>query len=120
MTKRICKECVACKRFDSRPCSQPAPPLPKLRVKSICLFSITGLDYAGPLFAVDQLFKKLYILLFTCAVTRSVNLESTDSLSVPDCVLAKRRFSARRGLPSVMYSDNAKTYMCCQYASAIF
>lgn len=111
IAKRVCRECVACKRFDSRPCSQPAPPLPELRVKSSFPFAITGLDYAGPLFAVDQPSKKLYILLFTCAVTRSVHLELTDSLSVPDCVLAIRRFSARRGLPSVIYSDNAKTFV---------
>ncbi|KAK4324412.1 hypothetical protein Pmani_004972 [Petrolisthes manimaculis] len=111
MAKRICRECVACKRFDSRPCNQPSPPLPELRVKPTFPFAITGLDYAGPLFAVDQLSKKLYILLFTCAVTRSVHLELTDSLSVPDCLLAIRRFSARRGLPSVLYSDNAKTFV---------
>ena len=91
MAKRICKECVACKRFDFRPCSQPAPPLPELRLKSTFPFAITGLDYAGPLFAVDQLSRKLYILLFTCAVTRSVYLELTDSFAVPDCILAIRR-----------------------------
>lgn len=111
VAKRVCKECVACKRFDSRPCSQSAPPLPELRVKSTFPFAIIGLDYAGPLFAVDQPSKKLYILLFTCAVTRAVHLELTDSLSVPDCILAIRRISARRGLPSVMYSDNAKTFI---------
>ncbi|XP_076044749.1 uncharacterized protein LOC143027355 [Oratosquilla oratoria] len=110
VAKRVCGECVACKRFDSRPCSQSAPPLPELRVKSTFPFAITGLDYAGPLFAVDQLSQKLYFLLFTCAVTRSVHLELTDSLSVPDCLLALRTFSARRGLPSVVYSDNAKTF----------
>ncbi|XP_076037767.1 uncharacterized protein LOC143023139 [Oratosquilla oratoria] len=110
VAKRVCRECVACKRFDSRPCSQSPPPLPELRIKSTFPFAITGLDYAGPLFAVDQLYQKLYFLLFTCAVTRSVHLELTDSLSVPDCLLALRRFSARRGLPSVVYSDNAKTF----------
>ena len=62
------------------------------------------------MFVVDLPSHKLYILLFTCAVTRSVHLELTDSLSVLDCLLALRRFSARRGLPSVMYSDNAKTF----------
>lgn len=111
VAKRVCKECVSCKRFDSRPCSQIAPPLPGLRVKSTLPFAVTGLDFAGPLFAVDQPAKKLYILLFTCGVTRAVHLELTDSLSVPDCVLAIRRFSARRGLPSVLYSDNAKTFI---------
>ena len=111
MAKRICKECVACQRFDSRPCNQPAPPLAELQVKSTFPFAKTGLDYAGPLYVVDQPSKKLYILLCTCAVTRAVHLELTDSLSVVDCAMALRRFSARRGLPSVLYSDNAKTFV---------
>ena len=96
--------------FDSRPCNQPAPPLPELRVKPTYPFAVIGLDYAGPLFVVELPSHKLYTLLFTCTVTRSVHLELTDSLSVPDCLLALRRFSTRRGLPSVMYSDNAKTF----------
>jgi len=72
---------------------------------------VTGLDYAGPLFCIDLPSKKLYILLFTCAVVRAVHLELTDSLSLSDCMLAIRRFAARRGLPSVFYSDNAKTFV---------
>lgn len=54
--------------------------------------------------------KKLYICLFTCAVVRAVHLELTDSLSTGDFILAFKRFAARRGLPSVIYSDNAKTF----------
>jgi hypothetical protein len=74
-------------------------------------FTVTGLDYAGPLFCLDFPKKKLYILLLTCAVVRAVHLEVTDSLSLPACLLALRRFSARRDLPSVIYSDNAKTFV---------
>jgi len=103
--------CVKCKRYDSRACSQPAAPLPGLRVKIAPPFTVTGLDYAGPLFCIDLPSKKLYILLFTCAVVRAVHLELTDSLSLSDCMLAIRRFAARRGLPSVFYSDNAKTFV---------
>ncbi|XP_071526347.1 uncharacterized protein [Panulirus ornatus] len=68
-------------------------------------------DYTGPLFCVDYPCKKLYILLFTCGVVRAVHLELTNSMSYDDCLLAFRRFSARRGLPSVIYSDNAKTFI---------
>lgn len=54
---------------------------------------------------------KFYILLFTCAVVRAVHLELTDSMSMNDCMFALRRFAARRGLPSVFYSDNAQTFV---------
>ncbi|XP_066940953.1 uncharacterized protein [Macrobrachium rosenbergii] len=111
IAKTVCRECVTCRRYDSKVCSQPVAPLPELRVKSAPPFSVTGLDFAGPLFCVDLPSKKFYILLFTCAVIRSVHLKLTDSLSMPDCLLAIRRFTARRGLPSVFYSDNAKTFV---------
>ncbi|XP_066958659.1 uncharacterized protein [Macrobrachium rosenbergii] len=111
IAKRVCRECVACRRCEAKACSQPVAPLPKLRVKSAPPFTVTGLDFAGPLFCVDFPSKKLYILLFTCAVVRAVHLELTESLSVTDCNLAIRRFTARRGVPSVFYSDNAKTFL---------
>ncbi|XP_037778187.1 uncharacterized protein LOC119574962 [Penaeus monodon] len=111
IAKTVCRVCVRCKRYDSRACNQPAAPLPGLRVKTAPPFTVTGLDYAGPLFCIDLPSKKLYILLFTCAVIRAVHLELTDSLSLSDCMLALRRFAARRGIPSVFYSDNAKTFV---------
>ena len=86
---------------------QPQAPLPELRVKEAPPFSVTGLDYAGPLYCLDIPEAKLYILLFTCGVNRAIHLELTDSLSSNDCQLALRRFAARRGIPSLFYSDNA-------------
>ena len=106
----VCRECVQCKRFDSRPCNQSMAPLPKFRVTAAPPFSIVGLDFAGPLYCSDFPNSKFYVLLFTCSVIRAVHLEITDSLSLPDCILAVRRFIARRGLPSKIYSDNAKTF----------
>lgn len=111
IAKTVCRECVFCRRQDSRACTQPVAPLPESRVKAAPPFTVTGVDYAGPLFCVDVPSKKFYILLFTCAVVRSVHLELTDSLSLPDCILAFRRFAARRGVPSIVYSDNAKTFV---------
>ena len=111
MAKSVCRMCVPCRRHDSKPCTQPAAPLPELRVKPTPPFSVTGLDYAGPLYCTNMPSKKLYILLFTCAVIRAIHLELTDSLSLNDCVSAIRRFVARRGLPSTFYSDNAQTFV---------
>jgi hypothetical protein len=90
-------------------------PLPSLRVNEAPPFTITGLDYAGPVYCCDMPGKKLYILLCTCAVVRAVHLEVTDSLSLKDFMLAVRRFAARRGLPSVFFSDNAKTFLAAKF-----
>ena len=55
---------------------------------------------------------KCYVCLFTCAVTRAVHLELVPDLSARSFLLAFRRFAARRGPVSVMYSDNAQTFRC--------
>ena len=110
LAKLVCRTCLSCKRFDSRSCNQPVAPLPNFRVAAAPPFSVTGLDYAGPLYCSDFPNHKFYLLLFTCSVVRGIHLEITDSLALPDCILAVRRFISRRGLPSTIYSDNAKTF----------
>ena len=112
IAKMVKRECVLCKKLDAQACNQQTAPLPEVRIQQAPPFSITGLDYAGPLFCCDSN-KKFYILLFTCAVIRSVHLELTDSLNLSDLLLAMRRFVAR-GLPSVIYSDNAKTFRAAE------
>ncbi|GFX68150.1 integrase catalytic domain-containing protein [Trichonephila clavipes] len=51
-----------------------------------------------------------WIVLFTCAVFRAVHLELITSLSTTDFIQAMRRFIARRGRISVMYSDNGTNF----------
>lgn len=52
----------------------------------------------------------MYIVLFTCSVTRAVHLELVSDMSSAAFLLAFRRFIARRGLPRTIYSDNALTF----------
>ena len=110
LAKQVVRQCVRCRRFDGRPLTQVTAPLPHDRVTQSPPFSVTGLDHAGPLYSSDTGEQKLYILLFTCAVTRALHLEIVDSLSLDDFLLAFRRFVARRALPNIIYSDNARTF----------
>ena len=111
LAKQVKRECVSCQKQDGLACTQPCGPLPSLRVKDAPPFSVTALDFAGPLYACDLPGKKLYFILFTCAVVRAVHVELVDSMSVDDCVMAIRRFCARRGMVNTFYSDNAKTFI---------
>ena len=113
IAKTVKRECVSCQRQDAQPCCEPAGPLPRLRVTESSPFSVTGIDFAGPLFSVDRPRHKLYVCLFTCATTRAVHLELTESMSLSCLLLALRRFVARRGWPVMIYSDNAKTFKAC-------
>ena len=113
--RRICKavksRCMPCQRLDAPPCTQQMAPLPKERVSEAPPFSVTGLDHAGPLYCADHPGKKFYILLFTCAVVRAVHIELVDSMSSEDTLLALRRFVARRGMPTILWSDNARGFV---------
>lgn len=108
--KRVKRFCVRCQRFDSLECIQAIAPLPAERLKRSDVFSICGLDFAGPLYASDEVGKKFYILLFTCCVVRAVHLELCEGLSLGEFMLAYKRFVARRGQPTKILSDNAKTF----------
>ena len=111
LAKGVKRECFNCQRVDTQACSQPMAPLPKLRVSEAPPFTVTGVDFTGHLVCSDFPGRKFYVCLFTCAVVRAVHLELTDSLTTADFLLALRRFAARRGLPSVLYSDNAQTFV---------
>ena len=107
---RVIRECPRCNRYDSRPLCQPSPSLPSFRANQCPPFTITGADHMGPVFCLEDPEKKRYILLFTCALVHACHLEFVDSLDLNDTLLSFRRFAARRGLPSVFFSDNSRTF----------
>lgn len=56
-------------------------------------FEVTGVDFAGSLYVKAQgSLKKLYIALFTCAVTRAIHLELVSDQSTENFLLALKRF----------------------------
>ena len=91
----------------------PSPDLPTDRVYEGPPFTYTGIDFARTLHinsASPENRSKAYCCLFTCASTRAVHLELTDSLTVTSFLQAFRRFVSRRGLPAKLLTDNAKTF----------
>ena len=85
-----------------------------MRVTEAPPFIITGVDFTGTLFIKENdQEEKVYICLFTCAVTRAVHLEVVGDLTV-ETVLED--FSSRKSLPRKMVSDNASTYLAAMEA----
>ena len=83
-----------------------------MRVEASQPFKVTGVDFTGALYVRDTTGeRKVYICLFTCACTRAVHLEILHDLTVDSFLLAFRRFSSRKSLPTQMLSDNASTYL---------
>lgn len=114
LVRSVVHKCVICKRFEGKPfAAPPAPPLPSFRVNVSSPFLFTAVDFAGPMFLKDKggpCSSKVWIALFTCCVSRAVHLELVPDMTTTTFVRCLKRFTARRGLPKKIVSDNAKTF----------
>lgn len=110
---RSMKNCQTCniKKFKLS-CPKMAT-LPNARLAAYAHpFSYVGIDYLGPLdVAVGRRSEKRYVAVFTCLVTRAVHLEVAFTLSTESCIMAIRRFIARRGPPVEIFSDNGTNFV---------
>ncbi|XP_058827669.1 uncharacterized protein LOC131687599 [Topomyia yanbarensis] len=93
---------------------QPQGQLPKARIVPSRPFSITGVDYCGPIYlkpfhrrAASQ---KAFIAVFVCFATKATHLELVCDLSTDALIAALRRFIARCGLLTEIHSDNGTTF----------
>ncbi|GIX89748.1 hypothetical protein CDAR_245561 [Caerostris darwini] len=114
VVKKVISECLICKKCALKPAKQLTGQLPRDRVVESPPFAVVGIDFTGAITikAGDQSCKKVYIALFTCAVTRAVHIEVVSDMSVKSFIFALRRFLSRRGGCKVIYSDNAKSFRC--------
>ena len=114
VVKKLLHSCVTCRRYEGAPCKGiSSPPLPDFRVSKSRPFQTTGVDFAGPLYvrASDvSRTTKVWMVLYTCYVTRAVHLDLVQEMSAETFLRSFRRFTARRGTPARMLSDNAKTF----------
>ncbi|GFT95176.1 integrase catalytic domain-containing protein [Nephila pilipes] len=86
-------------------------PLPLERVVPSAPFTITGIDFAGPVnIRCWKPRDTAYIALFTCATSRALHIELVSDLTTNKFLLALQRFVGRRGLPNTIYTDNATTF----------
>ena len=91
----------------------PEPPsLVKTRVNQTDPFQVTGVDFTGELFVrTPSGERKVYICLFTCAVSRAIHLEIVTDLTMESFLYAFRRFAGRRSVPRLLLSDNGSAFI---------
>ncbi|XP_050065913.1 uncharacterized protein LOC126554977 [Aphis gossypii] len=112
---RRCVKCTrACPRFD-----QPLmAALPKDRVQCARPFTVTGIDFAGPIYVRSGLrrvpAKKAWIAIFICFSTKAIHLELAEDLSSSSFLAILRCFMARRGKCAKIYSDNGTNFVGAQ------
>ena len=106
--RKALHRCVICWRFNGTPFAPPLPPpLPSFRVSETPPFTYTGVDFAGLLYIRGFERSKVWICLFTCCVVRAIHLEIVSELTAQAFIRCFKRFTARKGLPHKVISDNA-------------
>ena len=90
--------------------------LPVERVTPGTVFEKVGVDYAGPVLVKYGTVRKptvlkAYICVFVSLTVKAVHLEVVSSLTSEAFVAALRRFVARRGHPSLIWSDNGTNFV---------
>ncbi|XP_072403133.1 uncharacterized protein [Diabrotica undecimpunctata] len=114
--KRIIQNCLTCYRFNAQVASQIMANLPRERVQIARPFINVGVDFGGPFPIKTSKLKrapltKAYMTVFVCLATRAVYVELISSLSTEAFLLTLKRFIARRGNPSIIFSDNGTNFL---------
>ncbi|KAJ8909886.1 hypothetical protein NQ315_008909 [Exocentrus adspersus] len=107
--KRI-KLCNFCFKFRPKIINPVMADLPKARVTEAKAFLESGVDFAGPLYITlgrrrGIRSQKAYICLFRCLATKAIHIELAFDLTTATFINCFKRFLARRGPCSVVYSD---------------
>lgn len=79
--KQSIRRYVVCRRYEGTAHSVSVTAyLPSFRVEQAPPFARVGIDFAGPLYvkASGNQMKKVYIALFSCAVTRAIYLDVVE------------------------------------------
>lgn len=113
--KKIVHNCVKC--FKSKPviANQIMGDLPKDRIKPCIPFNVTGVDFCGPFFIKNKYQRnspqiKVYVAVFVCFTTKALHLEVVSDLTSESFIACLRRFIARRGKCSKLWSDNGTNF----------
>ncbi|GFX47909.1 integrase catalytic domain-containing protein [Trichonephila clavipes] len=114
--RKIVHDCLVCFKVKPITCEQIMGNLPKERVRKIFPFDCSGLDFIGPFWIKSNKQRKsslykIYVSIFVCFVTKAVHFELVSDLTTQTFIASLKRFIARRGRPSLIFSDNGKTFI---------
>ena len=112
--RKVLYKCTICCRFEGQPYNMPpSPPLPSFRVAEDPAFTYTGVDFASPLYvkmAGSATESKTWIYLYTWFVVRAIHLDLVPDMTAEFFICSFKRFTARRGFPHKIISDNGETF----------
>ena len=121
--KKVIQPCVTCKRYNALSYTYPrVTNLPRHRVNMVRPYLQVGVDFTGHIVIKEgKSEKKFYLLIFTCLAIRAIHLELLPDMSTSQFVLAMVRFTNQYGIPTHVYSDNARSFVAgVNHGSTVF
>ena len=114
--RSIVRNCVTCRRRAPKPKPQMMGQLPAVRITPDVVFEHVGLDYAGPLYLKRgsprrPMIVKCYVCVFVSMSVKAVHLELVSDLTTDAFIACLRRFTARRGKPTSIWSDHGTNFV---------
>ena len=114
--RSIVRSCVVCRRRTPKPNPQLMGQLPPQRITPDIVFENVGVDYAGPLYLKQGSVRKptilkSYVCVFVSMSVKAIHLELVSDLTAEAFVACLRRFIARRGKPSSIWSDHGTNFV---------
>ena len=113
--RTVVSKCVTCRKRRADTINPMMADLPRERLAyREPPFTNTGIDYFGLFYvSVKRSTEKRWGFLFTC-LTRTVHFEVVPTMDTSSCVMGIERFAARRGTPSVLWSDNGTNFIASE------
>ena len=105
--RKLLNSCFISKRLQSRSYNYPENSnSPSYRINATVPFQVGGLYYLRPLYVKDICYKssnddmhEAYIVIFTCATSRSVILDLVEDNSSKNFMNSIKKFIVKRGCP---------------------
>ena len=108
LAEKVRNSCYQCRLLDKQMAEQQMSPLPDCRLTVAPVFNVTSVDLFGPLEIRDTVKKrtpmKVWGLIATCASTRAIHLDVTESYGTDSILQTILRFVCIRGSPSQIVS----------------
>lgn len=110
--KRFQRSCVECQKWRKNPQIPKMADLPPARLRLFRpAFYSTGMDCFGPYAVkIGRRTENKWGIIFKCLSTRAVYIDVLHNLDADSFLMALRRFTARRGTPSDLVSDQGTNF----------
>ncbi len=115
VARNVIDSCMHCRKTGAKMCRQVMSDLPLERTEPAAPFEFTTLDLFSPYIVKDAVRRrtkmKVWGVVFSCMASRAVHADIVEDLSTEGFLKAYQRFTALRGHPRKLWSDQGTNFV---------